>query len=105
MYTRDYLDTESVQIPQGYRGTLLEDRPEEEREQTASRKECESTEASATSSILPKPLRSLFGEKFLRGFRLGTEELLIIAAAIFLLFSKDGDKECAVLLGLLLFIT
>ncbi len=35
---------------------------------------------------------------------IGTEEILIVAVAIFLLFSKSGDKECAIMLFLLLFI-
>ena len=34
--------------------------------------------------------------------RIGTEEILIIAIALFLLFSKDGDRECAVMLLFLL---
>ena len=33
----------------------------------------------------------------------GTEELLIIGLALFLLLSKDGDKECALILLFLLF--
>ena len=36
--------------------------------------------------------------------RIGTEEILIIATALFLLFSKEGDTECALLLLLLLLI-
>ena len=36
--------------------------------------------------------------------RLGTEELLIIGVALYLLFSKSGDKECAVILLLLLLV-
>ena len=36
--------------------------------------------------------------------KIGTEEILIIGLAIFLFLSRDGDKECAVLLLLLLFI-
>jgi hypothetical protein len=36
--------------------------------------------------------------------RIGTEEILIIATAIFLFLSKDGDRECAVMLLLLLII-
>ena len=36
--------------------------------------------------------------------KIGTEEILIIATALFLLFSKSGDKECAIMLGLLLFV-
>lgn len=35
---------------------------------------------------------------------IGTEEILIIGVALFLLLSKGGDKECAVMLLLLLFI-
>ena len=36
--------------------------------------------------------------------RLGTEELLIIGVALYLLFSKSGDKECAIILLLLLLV-
>ena len=35
---------------------------------------------------------------------LGTEEILIIGIALLLLFNKSGDKECAIMLLLLLFI-
>ena len=51
--------------------------------------------------ILPEGARSAL---HLEGFKLGTEELLIIALALFLFLSKDGDKECAIILFLLLFI-
>ena len=34
----------------------------------------------------------------------GMEELLIIGVALFLLFSKDGDKECALILLFLIFV-
>ena len=37
-------------------------------------------------------------------FKIGSEEILIAALALFLLFSKDGDLECAAMLLLLLFI-
>ena len=37
--------------------------------------------------------------------KIGTEELLILAAAAYLFFSKDGDKECAIILFLLIFVT
>ena len=37
--------------------------------------------------------------------KIGTEEILIIATAAFLFFSKDGDKECAILLLLLLLLS
>lgn len=37
--------------------------------------------------------------------KIGKEEILIISTAIFLLLSKEGDKECAVMLLLLLFMS
>ena len=40
----------------------------------------------------------------LDGFKIGSEEILIAAVALFLLFSKDGDLECAIMLLLLLFV-
>ena len=39
------------------------------------------------------------------GFKLGYEEILIIAIALFLIFSKGGDKECGIALLALIFIT
>ena len=51
--------------------------------------------------------KNLFGGLFGSSLglpKLGTEEILIIATALFLLFSKEGDKECAILLLLLLLI-
>lgn len=55
-------------------------------------------------------LKKLFGRDSFLGLdgiglsKIGTEELLIIATALFLLFSKDGDKECALILLFLLFV-
>ena len=53
-------------------------------------------------SILPSGLGNLF--KFDK-LKIGSEEILLIGIALFLLFSKDGDKECAIMLILLLFVT
>ena len=58
----------------------------------------------------PSILNSLFGRGFdfknlsifKKGF--GTEEILILGIAAFLLFSKGGDKECAIILLLSLFL-
>ena len=47
---------------------------------------------------------SLFGIEGLKMPKIGTEELLIAATALFLLFSKDGDRECGIILLLLLFV-
>ena len=51
--------------------------------------------------LFPGGLKSIFN---LDSFHIGTEEILIIAVALFLLFSKGGDKECSVILLLLLLI-
>ncbi len=72
--------------------------------------ETKETSASPLSGgFLSGILGPLFGSGGRGGFNLklpkiGTEEILIIATAFFLLFSKDGDIECALLLLLLLLI-
>ena len=53
------------------------------------------------------PLRGLFKKGDFLGNSLsdfGTAELLIIGVALFLLLSKNGDKECAFILLFLLFV-
>ena len=53
------------------------------------------------------PFGNLFSSlPFFKGGRMsfGTEELIICAIALFLLFSQGGDKECAIMLFLLLWI-
>ena len=39
------------------------------------------------------------------GLKLGYEEILIIAIALFLIFSKSGDKECGIALLAMIFIS
>ena len=53
------------------------------------------------SSLIPKNLFSV--NPFHDG--IGIEELLILGIAAFLLFSSSGDKECAIMLLALLFVT
>ena len=125
MYTRSYDEKLGIVIPESYGGTLLredEDRTrdndhtdessiqananpwENERVHTE-----ESQESEPTFSLLNAlPFRNFFGDIFKNGKfglqKIGTEEILIIATAAFLLFSKNGDKECAIMLLLLLFL-
>ncbi len=47
----------------------------------------------------------LFGTQHIKLPRIGYEEILLIGIALFLLFNKDGDRECAVMLLLLIFIS
>ncbi len=54
-------------------------------------------------------LGAIFGERSsltqcIKLPKFGIEELLIIGIALFLLFTKDGDKECAIMLLLLIFV-
>ena len=123
MYSRSFIDEEvGLSLPQNYDGTTFKDgnlsdkthtRPPTNAENPSSPPEKEELTASAVAT--PKfPFASmlgvgknLFGGLFGGTFKLpklGTEEILIIATALFLLFSKDGDKECAILLLLLLLI-
>ena len=103
MYTRDFGGEEPRRnVPEAYCGSLF---AEEECEAPV-HNECEE-KAGGTQSVF----RSLFSKGFdlkampflKKGF--GTEEILIIGIAAFLLFSKDGDKECAIILLLSLFLT
>lgn len=57
----------------------------------------------SSSDLFTRALQMLSGMRahLLRG---GTEDLLILAIALILFFSKNGDKECAILVLLLLFV-
>ncbi len=118
MYSRNYFDTElpSSGLPENYVGTAFAEPPYEEQkipEPEAPCDICEEKEEAATqcSAHATGPQSgSLFGGiklPFLDTLKIpeiGTEEILIIAVALFLLFSKDGDRECAVMLLLLLLV-
>ena len=107
MYSRSYYPEEENRqiIPEGYDGTAFQ----EVAQADAGKEPPQSNaEVEKVSSI---PLMSgLFGNvslPFLDSIKMpkiGTEELLILAVAGFLLFSKNGDRECALILLFLLFI-
>ena len=131
MYTRNYIDDGGgMNIPQNYDGIAFDtDIPDAKNTVAASVGEkkisppdvkseaSESAQASANientgifgsffqkfglKNILPSSIGSLFQ---LDQFKLGKEEILLIGIALFLLFSKEGDKECAIILLLLLFV-
>lgn len=126
MYTRTYNENVGeILIPERYGGTSFGHKERnQEREDAdindkgknpweneevhteASEKSEETIEASAQPSKLS--FGGLFSNIFNNGIfslqKIGKEELLIIATAAFLLFSKEGDKECAIMLILLLFL-
>ena len=116
MYTRSYYDTQdNISLPENYVGTAFREAEEALADSTESVSEAAPSEDSVPSSALPlnKPtpflggilgsLKLPFADK-LRLPEIGSEEILIIATAMFLLFSKNGDLECAIMLLLLLLI-
>lgn len=130
MYTRSYFtEDKKVDIPENYDGNafreasetasdgigIYDSSPLTDKENEDSKK---STETFGKGTFFPffdkLPIKGLFkalpfsrfkdGEECNTPFRFGTEEILICIAALYMFFSKDGDKECAIMLALLLFI-
>lgn len=124
MYARNYYsEGERVNLPGNYDGTAFMDREmppiHAEIPETTATADDQPTSATLHTdegitpvSMLKKiPILSgVFGKGGLIGKdgfnfpKLGAEEILIIATAAFLFFSKNGDRECALILLLLLFI-
>ena len=112
MYTRSYGGERSA-LPENYDGTAFT-RPEPE-EYTECREArtvqtsggaCSVSHRGGTSGLSRIPI---IGDLLGGGAggllsSIGTEELLIIGIALFLLLSGDGDTECALMLIFLLFI-
>ena len=103
MYTRDFgaADTETA-IPEAYCGNLFS----EEKRVLHNDEETEEKEDHGILSVFRAFKEKPFDFKklpfFKKGF--GTEELILLGIAAFLFFSKDGDKECALILILTLFL-
>lgn len=124
MYSRSYYDKSGeFNLPANYDGTAFKEDKNEAENATrplpnpeAESFDCNSkrtvNDDTAEASVPPLGFLSglekgIFGGLFgggLRLPRLGAEEILIIATALFLLFSKEGDIECSILLLLLLLI-
>lgn len=114
MYSRSYGNqSPAMGVPNDYGGTaLLEDvHTEPAEEPTTAADNADTVEVGASpehgsgiSSWLSRLTRGnlLGGSSFLEHF--GTEEILIIAAALVLLLSPERDIECALMLLVLLFI-
>ena len=126
MYTRTYNENVGeIIIPERYGGTSFGQKERDDiREETDtadkgknpwedeeihtedSPKSDEAAEASAQPSKLTFSgfFSNIFKNDIFGLQKFGKEELLIIATAAFLFFSKEGDKECAIMLILLLFL-
>lgn len=133
MYSRSYIGTPAQNIPEGYDGIAMREPEMQEKLDTGAANGEKSTvpdtptlnpweaegaqnpkekeESVSTFSPFGSSLGNLFGGiklPFLSSLKMpkiGTEEILILIAAAYLLFSKDGDRECAIILILLLFVT
>ena len=102
MYARSYGDSEIGTLPPHYDGVAFNDTSLS----TPEKKEIAAEPASAIPAT-PGVLSKFLGADFLHGFglsKIGTEELLLLVAAAFLFFSRDGDKECAILILILVFL-
>jgi hypothetical protein len=132
MYSRSYSsDDTALRIPEGYDGTALmqkntqeaydtkksdhechepNDPPPDHSEPTFSKCDgccCDNDCTSEKKGFFERMLSGVMPKSFsIKGFfnKIGLEELLIIGVALFLFFSHDSDKECALMLLVLLFI-
>lgn len=124
MYSRSYYpeSPERLSLPENYDGTAFMERNDTEAApDVAESSVSENTEIPVHKNIDSGnglfsglgniPLLSglfdkggLLGGLGLKMPNIGTEEILILATAAFLFFSKNGDRECALILLLLLFI-
>ena len=123
MYTRTYSDDHhGILIPDSYGGTAFTDglkgepSPPDESDLQTCQDEAQGTSAAPSTATKVSAsaeeskshflsfLPNIFNFSNLSLQNLGKEEILIIAAAIFLFLSKEGDKELAIMLILLLFL-
>ena len=126
MYSGNYpKDETNIRIPENYNGTSLFDTLSDvshKSENTASDslpppKDISDTEqvfgykdrdtdcGGGSDGFLGGILDRFLGKNFKVAIpKFEAEELLILGLAIFLFFSKNGDKECAIMLLILIFI-
>ena len=125
MYTRTYFtDSDKLSIPENYDGNAFRERKrddiaeptvEEEHDGLTEQanEKYEKASIGAHSFFERLPIKNFISKFSANGFfkggsspfsHLGYEEILIIALMLYMFFSKDGDKECAVMLLFLLFI-
>lgn len=117
MYSRNYNDLKpELSLPESYGGIALQGgfatesiNSPDSTAASAEPQESEKTEQTFLggflANILQKSGISRLSDRLPLLKSLGSEEILIILAALFLFFSREGDKECAIALIILLFIT
>ena len=118
MYSRPREDY-GISLPGDYCGTTFNEGETRRNEENDFRRSGERSEGAGEggcplhnerrrtgiSSLLSElPLFSGLSSLGLSVPKFGAEDILIIATAAFLFFSKSGDKECAIMLLLLIFV-
>ena len=115
MYTRSFNEKEEMLIPESYGGSMLT-RHTHIADEPTQNDECphnDSEEVGANPRGFLRGARigtlfdgfpELMSRLGLRVPKIGIEELIIIAVAAFLLLSPEGDRECSLMLLLLLFV-
>ena len=109
MYTRSYgAAEEKMNLPTGYDGTAFEKEISERAEELSAPVEesLPDEQAEAVGLFSGSPfLKKIQGiERLRRPFELGGEDIVLLGVALLLFFSKDGDRECALMIALLLLI-
>ena len=123
MYTRNYYgDGKEMRIPENYDGTAIL-KSEEDGDDMVKKDDFfsgvkispnykeEAADSPEKNEMSENDRQSVFKNIFSKDQpistlmpQIGPEELLILGLAAFLFFSKSGDKECAFLLLILIFI-
>jgi hypothetical protein len=109
MYQASYAaEPSGLSVPSGYGGTALgkeDETVEVLGEVKAASEESKSESVGSFGGLWPFGLSKVFGHGGVLGdFKLGTEEILILGAALFLLLSGSKDIECLIILLVLLFV-
>ena len=110
MYSRSFYgeSEEKTLLPENYDGTAFQSAHPEEleaHETVAQETANDPSEVGLFKGGSLPILSGLFGGlPNIKMPRIGTEEIIILTVAALLFFNKDGDKECAILLLVLLFI-
>lgn len=109
MYTRSYgVTEEKMSLPSGYDGTAFEKEIREKAEESSlpDNEPIQDDRAEEVGLFAGLPfLKKIRGIERLRlPFDLGGEDIVLLGVALLLFFSKDGDRECALMIALLLLI-
>ena len=110
MYSRNFYPEaeEKSRLPDNYDGTAFGPSESEECASAAIQEPMEDSKSTPVSIFGggSSLLSGIFGGlPSIKMPKIGTEEILILTVAALLFFNKDGDRECAILLLALLFIS